>query len=207
MTEPDQATLWNERYRIDEYLYGTQPNAFLAREAHRLAPGSTILAIADGEGRNSVFLAEQGHRVVATDVSKQAIAKARRLAKERRVDVEHRLADLAGWDWPEEEFDAVVGIFIQFAGPELRTEMFDAFHRTLKPGGLLLLEGYRDKQLEFGTGGPRNIENLYTEGLLREAFGDWHIDLLTSYDAVIEEGAGHSGMSALIDLVARKTAP
>ena len=204
MAEPDQAAFWDERYATDEYLFGTAPNAFLAREVHRLAPGSKVLAIADGEGRNSVFLAQHGHRVIATDVSDQALEKARRLAERRGVAVEYRHVDLAGWEWPVDAFDAVVGIFMQFAGPELRDDIFEGIHRSLKPGGLLLLEGYRQEQLSFGTGGPPNLENLYTEESLRGAFAEWEIELLNTYDAQIEEGAGHSGMSALIDLIAQK---
>lgn len=204
MAEPDQAAFWNERYAADEYLFGTQPNAFLAREAHRLTPGSKVLAIADGEGRNSVFLAQHGHRVLATDVSEMALDKARNLAERRGVEVEYRQVDLAAWDWPEETFDAVVGIFIQFAGPALRREMFDGFRQALRPGGILLLHGYRKDQLDYGTGGPPTVENLYTEQSLLDAFADWDIEHIGSYDAEIEEGTGHSGMSALIDLIARK---
>ena len=204
MAEPDQAAFWDERYATDEYLFGTAPNAFLAREVHRLVPGSKVLAIADGEGRNSVFLAQHGHRVVATDVSERALDKARALAERRGVEVEYRRVDLAGWEWPESAFDAVVGIFIQFAGPELREQMFEGIHRSLKPGGLLLLEGYREEQLVYGTGGPPNIEKLYTEDGLRRAFSAWEIELLEAYDAEIDEGRGHSGKSALIDLIARK---
>ena len=204
MTKPDQAAFWDERYAPEEYLFGTRPNAFLAQEANRLAPGSKVLAIADGEGRNSVFLAQKGHSVVATDISQVAVDKARRLAKKRRVDVDFRLVDLTDWDWPEEAFDAVIAIFIQFAGPRLRNRMFDNLRRSLKPGGTLLLEGYREEQLGYGTGGPQAIENLYSEELLYVAFSDWDIELLASYDAEIEEGTGHSGKSALIDLVARK---
>ena len=204
MAEVDQAAFWDDRYAKGEYLFGTAPNAFLAREVHRLPPGSKVLAVADGEGRNSVFLAQHGHRVVATDVSERAIAKARALAERRGVEVEYRQANLAKWEWPVEAFDAVVGIFIQFAGPELRADIFSGIHRSLKPGGLLLLEGYREEQLAFATGGPPNIANLYTEDGLRRAFSDWEIELLDAYDAEIEEGTGHSGMSALIDLIARK---
>ena len=204
MADPAQAAFWDERYATDEYLFGTAPNAFLAREVHRLAPGSKVLAVADGEGRNSVFLAQHGHRVVATDVSERALEKARALAERRAVEVEYRQADLAEWEWPAEAFDAVVAIFIQFAGPELREHIFEGIDRSLKPGGLLLLEGYREEQLAYCTGGPSNIENLYTEASLRRAFTNWDIKLLESYDAEINEGQGHSGNSALIDLIARK---
>ena len=204
MAEPNQAEFWDERYAADEYLFGTAPNAFLAREVYRLSPGSKVLAVADGEGRNSVFLAQHGHRVVAIDVSGIALDKARALAKRRGVEVEYRQANLAEWEWPAEAFDAVVGIFIQFAGPELREDIFDGIHRSLKPGGVLLLEGYSEEQLAYGTGGPPNMENLYTETGLRRAFSTWHIELLDVYDAEIQEGTAHSGKSALIDLIARK---
>jgi len=204
MAKPDQAAFWDKRYSTDEYLFGTAPNAFLAREVKRLAPGAKILAVADGEGRNSVFLAEQGHRVLATDVSQTALDKARRLAEQRAVEVEYRQVDLAEWDWPEGAFDAVVGIFIQFAGPALREGIFAGIYRSLKSGGLLLLQGYREEQLAYGTGGPPNIENLYTVDGIRRAFSKWEIELLESYDGNVEEGSGHSGKSALIDLIARK---
>ncbi len=133
-----------------------------------------------------------------------AQAKAARLAAARGVSLDLQQVDLAAWDWPQGRFDIVAAIFIQFAGPELRTEIFENMKRALKPGGLVLLEGYRPEQIAYGTGGPRTPENLYTEPMLREAFADFEILELVAYDAAIEEGAGHSGQSALIDLVARK---
>jgi cyclopropane fatty-acyl-phospholipid synthase-like methyltransferase len=195
---------WDQRYARDDYLFGTRPNAFLARQAKRLVPGQRALAVADGEGRNGVWLAEQGLRVHAVDASPVALDKARRLAASRGVDVAFDLADLADWPWPEAAYDVVVAIFIQFAGPELRARHFAGMRRALVPGGLLLLEGYRPEQLAYGTGGPPAVENLYTEELLRQEFAGFTIEELASYDAVIEEGAAHNGMSALIDLVARK---
>jgi cyclopropane fatty-acyl-phospholipid synthase-like methyltransferase len=195
---------WDQRYARDDYLFGTRPNAFLARQARHLAPGQRALSVADGEGRNGVWLAEQGLRVHAVDASPVALDKARRLAASRGVDVVFELADLADWTWPEATYDVVTAIFIQFAGPELRARLFAGMRSALVPGGLLLLEGYRPEQLAYGTGGPPVAENLYTEELLRHAFAGLAIEELASYDAVIEEGSGHNGMSALIDLVARK---
>lgn len=196
--------MWNQRYAGEAYLFGERPNAFLAREAGRLARGARVLAVADGEGRNGVWLAEQGCSVLSLDASPVAQDKARRLAAARGVTLDFELADLTAWAWPEAAFDAIAAIFIQFAGPALRAELFAGMTRALKPGGVLLLEGYRPEQLAYGTGGPRIEENLYTEAMLREAFPGFEIELLAAYDAAIEEGAGHSGMSALIDLVARK---
>lgn len=197
-------SFWDERYQGEAYLFGEAPNAFLARQAERLRPGMSALAVADGEGRNGVWLAEQGLDVLSVDGSSVAQDKARRLAARRGVELALETADLATWAWPVERFDLVAAIFIQFAGPNLRTQLFKRMKSALKPAGLLLLEGYRPEQIAYGTGGPRAEENLYTEALLAEAFSDFEILSLQAYDATIEEGAGHSGPSALIDLVARR---
>ncbi|MFO1015103.1 MAG: class I SAM-dependent methyltransferase [Caulobacteraceae bacterium] len=195
---------WNARFAGDDYLFGEAPNAFLAAQAARLERGWSVLAVADGEGRNGVWLAQQGLDVLSVDSSTVAQEKGRRLARSRGVEMRVELADLAAWPFPKAQFDVVVAIFIQFAGPELRQHLFEEMKSALKPGGLLFLEGYRPEQLAYGTGGPRIAENLYTQAMLREAFADMEILDLEAYDAVIEEGAGHKGMSALIDLVARK---
>lgn len=205
---PEQAReFWDGRYGDEGYLFGEQPNAFLARQADRLRPGQTVLAVADGEGRNGVWLARQGLTVTTTDLSSRALAKARALAERHGVSIDARLADLETWDWPTEAFDVVVGVFIQFAPPHQRDRLFGQMKQALKPGGLLLLEGYRPEQLAYGTGGPGQVEILYTEPLLRAAFGDLEEISLLSYDAEIAEGSGHVGRSALIDLVARKPGP
>lgn len=195
---------WDERYAGDTFLFGEAPNAFLARQAPRLRAGQRALAVADGEGRNGVWLAGQGLSVHAVDGSGVAQAKARRLAAARGVHLDLELADLTAWSWPVAAYDVVAGIFIQFAGPAQRARMFAGMRDALKPGGLLLLEGYRPEQLAYGTGGPSAVENLYTEPLLRTAFAGFAIAELASYDAEITEGDAHRGPSALIDLVARK---
>lgn len=196
--------MWDRRYAGDDYVFGTAPNAFLASEADRLAAGTSALAVADGEGRNGVWLAERGLDVLSVDASAVALAKARRLAESRGVRISTELVDLTAWDWPAEAFDAVVAIFIQFVGPAGREAIFAGMRRALKPGGLLLLQGYRPEQLAYGTGGPKAIENLYTRDLLERAFGDFEILSLREHDDEVQEGSGHSGRSALIDLVARK---
>jgi SAM-dependent methyltransferase len=198
---------WNRRYAdVEGFLFGERPNAFLERQRPRLRPGMRTLAVADGEGRNGVWLAEQGLSVLSVDGSSVAQERARRLAAARGVRLELEEADLESWRWPEGGFDLVVAIFIQFAGPALRETIFAGMRRALRPGGLLLLEGYRPEQVAYGTGGPRTLSHLYTEPLLRGAFADLEILELAAYDAVIEEGERHRGMSALIDLVARKPA-
>lgn len=199
------ANRWNERYAREDFLFGTAPNAFLTAQKHRLPAAGTALAVADGEGRNGVWLAEQGLDVLAVDASDVGLAKSRRLAAERGVALAWECADLASWDFGHERFDVIAAIFIQFADPALRARMFAGMQAALKPGGVLLLEGYRPEQLAYGTGGPSEVANLYTEQLLRESFAELEIEHLAVYDAAIQEGAGHDGMSALIDLVARKS--
>ena len=204
--EADRADIarWDARYGTDDYVFGTEPNAFLAAQAYRLTPGMSVLAVADGEGRNGVWLAERGMDVLSVDASETGLEKARNLAAARGVRLHTERADLGDWDWGAERFDAVVAIFVQFADPVLRETMFAGMQRTLKPGGLLLLQGYRPEQLEYGTGGPSDVDKLYTAELLREAFAGMELLHLHEHDSVLAEGSGHAGMSALIDLVARK---
>jgi cyclopropane fatty-acyl-phospholipid synthase-like methyltransferase len=204
----DHEAFWSARYRDagDDYLFGTAPNRFLAAQAAHFGEGMRVLSVADGEGRNSVWLAEQGCAVTATEISPVALEKAAKLARGRHVAVDFVQADIFEWNWPNEAFDAVVGIFIQFAGPAEQPRQLAGMKQAVKPGGLLLLQGYTPKQLEYRTGGPSAVENLYTEALMRETFADWEIVLLHEHEDLIEEGCAHAGRSALIDLVARKPA-
>ncbi len=195
---------WNTRYATEEYVFGTAPNVFLASQTQHLKPGQTALAIADGEGRNGVWLAQQGLHVHAIDFSPAALAKAAKLAAERGVQVAFEQADVLNWSWPEAAYDIVVAIFIQFAPPPERERIIEGIRRTLKPGGTLILQGYTPKQIEFATGGPSNPANMYVETDLRRWFGDWQIQHLAEHESHISEGAHHHGMSALIDMVAVK---
>jgi SAM-dependent methyltransferase len=195
---------WQERFAQPGYRFGTAANAFLKAQTHLLRKGQSALAIADGEGRNGVFLAEQGLDVLSVDFSPLAQEKARKLAIERGVTLRIEQADIVNWSWPEAANDVVVAIFFQFAAPAERDKIFAGIKRTLKPGGLLLMEGYRPKQLDYKTGGPSKVENLYTREILETAFGDFTVVDIREYDTEIYEGDGHGGLSALIDLVATK---
>lgn len=159
--------MWNQRFASDEYLFGTEAAEFLKREAECIPARSRVLSVADGEGRNSVYLAGLGHDVTAMENAPNALAKARKLAADKGVSVTFREADIEHWDWQPEAFDAVAGIFIQFMGPEMRRKIFDGITRTLRPGGLFLLHGYTPKQLDYGTGGPKSEPALYTPERLR----------------------------------------
>jgi SAM-dependent methyltransferase len=193
---------WSARYAAAEgHLFGDAPNAFLARHAQLLQPGWRVLVPADGDGRNGIWLAEQGLDVVSTDFCPVAQAEARRWAAERGVAPCFELGDLTEYAWPEAAFDAIVVIFAQFLTPPERDTAFAGIARSLRPGGLLLMQGYRPEQLAYGTGGPKAAENLYTEAMLRGAFAGFGRVEIAHYDAVLEEGTGHHGMSALIDLI------
>ncbi|AHM04891.1 hypothetical protein roselon_02573 [Roseibacterium elongatum DSM 19469] len=196
-------TGWDARFDRDDYVYGTAPAGFLADRAHVLGPGRRVLCVADGEGRNSVHLAGLGHAVTAFDGSAVAVEKARNLAATRGVHVDFNVADIDAWDWSR-AFDAVVGIFIQFLGPPARDRMLADMARATRPGGLMLLHGYAPRQVGYGTGGPPDAANMYTAPQLQAAFDGWEILRLADYDAEIDEGIGHNGLSALVDLIARK---
>lgn len=197
-------SFWDDRYSRDDYLFGEAPNAFLAAQSHLLPKSGKVLSIADGEGRNGVWLAEQGLDVVSMDASPVGLDKAKKLAGKRGVLLKTYLLDISDYDWPSERFDVVAGIFFQFAGPDLRDTIFAGMVQTLKPGGLLILQGYGPRQLEYKTGGPGILENLYTEALLAEKFAALEILHLGEHDSDVAEGSAHVGLSHLVDLVARK---
>jgi len=201
----DAEKFWNERFDTSDFIFGTQPNKFLQQRSELyLTQPSQILCVADGEGRNSVWLAKQGHRVDAFDVSTVALTKAKKFALEEQVEVGFVHADCDSYFWPENTYDAVVAIFIQFADPELRARIFNNSLMSLKKGGILIVQGYTPKQLSYKTGGPSELSYLYTEELMRDLLADTHIIESVSYEEELQEGKRHSGMSALLGLVARK---
>lgn len=198
--------MWEDRFATPHYVYGTAPSRFLTSHEDYLYPGRTALAVADGEGRNSVFMAQKGLSVVALETAPSALAKARALAEMRGVQVTFRAEDVLSRDWETDAFDIVAGIFIQFADPADRSALFAGMGRAVVPGGRILLHGYTPEQIALGTGGPPCAENLYTEGMLRAAFDGWTVEVCRAYEAVLSEGTGHAGRSALIDFIARKPA-
>ena len=207
MNEPafdDPAGTWNKRFEGSGYLFGTEPNEYLRTHADRLRPGGRVLCVADGEGRNSVWLARRGMLVDAFDVAEVGVEKAKRLAAEAGVNVHFEVADCDGWPWPVAAYDAIVAIFIQFADPAMRERLFARIAAALAPGGMLVLQGYTPQQLEFKTGGPPILSHLYTADMLRTAFGGLEIIELDEYVADLSEGNHHVGRSALVGMLARK---
>ena len=199
--------MWEDRFKASEgYVFGKAPARFLVDHAAYLTPGASALSVADGEGRNSVFMAQKGMAVTALEFAPSAIARAEKLAAEKGVTVDFQTADVLTRDWETDAFDHVVAIFIQFTGPEGRNTIFDGMKQATKPGGLVMLHGYTPEQIAHGTGGPSNPANMYTEPLLQEAFAGWDILECRAYESVLNEGHGHKGRSALIDFIARKPA-
>lgn len=204
---PDQLTFeqarWDNRFRAADYIFGKEPNAFLKAQARRLPTRGSALSVADGEGRNGVWLAEQGLDVLTIDYSPAALAKAQALAAERGVRLRTEVTDVFAWPWPKSAFDVVAAIFI-FAAPAERPAFFVKLKGALKPGGLLLMQGYRPEQIKYRTGGPPDPERLLTRAILEQGFGDMAELDIREHDSTIREGSAHVGLSALIDLVARK---
>ena len=195
---------WETRYATPAYAFGKEPNYFLASCKAILPRSGRALAVADGEGRNGVWLAEQGLDVVSIDFSPSAQQKARALARERGVDVDFRQVDVHAWDYPDAAFDVIVEVFTQFSTPAERAVKWAAMRCALKSGGLLIVLGYTPKQLDYGTGGPKEIERLYTRSMLEQAFGDFRDVTFVEEEREIHEGTSHGGMSAMIGLTARK---
>ena len=199
------AKVWNEIFDKPEYIFGIEPNDYLVGKKEYFRPGQKVLMVADGEGRNSVWAAGLGLDVDAFDLSEKAVEKAKKLAAQKGVSVSYFVSGVDEWDWPEETYDVVVVIFVQFATPNMRTRLFANCVKTLKKGGMLILQGYSPKQLEYKTGGPPILDHLYTEKMLREYFSTMEIKELKECDAYISEGPRHTGMSGLIGMVAEKT--
>ena len=195
---------WNERYAARGYLFGETPNAYLVSKVNLLPAKGRALSVADGEGRNSTWLAALGLSVDAFDFSPVAIEKARALAEHRHLKVDYAVADALALTWPKAMYDVIVAIFIQFATAEERARLFSSIRDALKPGGVFVLQGYRTDQLKYRTGGPAEASQLYEPDQLRAELAGLDIVDMAVYDTEIYEGTGHRGMSALVGLTARK---
>jgi SAM-dependent methyltransferase len=195
---------WDGRFAAPEYVFGKQPNYFLASCKPLLPTSGRALSVADGEGRNGVWLAEQGLEVLSIDFSPAAQRKAQALAGERGVAIATECVDVHRWSYPAAAFDVVVEIFTQFSTPTERADKWAGMRRALKPGGLLVVMGYTPKQLAYGTGGPKELDQIYTRAMLSEAFAGFRDMRFVEEEREIHEGTSHGGMSAVIGLTARK---
>ena len=198
----DQRTPWDERYDTVDFVYGREPNAFLAEVSEQIPPGD-VLCLAEGEGRNAVFLARQGHRVVAVDSSVVGLAKAARLAEESGVRIETVTADLTEFAIDPGRWDAIVSIFCHLP-PQLRRALHRKVVEGLRPGGLFILEAYTPAQLALRTGGPPTEEMMMTLAGLREELAGLEFLHGREIERDVVEGRLHTGRGAVVQVVARK---
>ena len=193
---------WDDRYAANGWAFGTEPNDFLRQEAYRIPPGR-VLCLGEGEGRNSVFLAEQGYEVVGVDSSQVGMDKAQELANERGVFIETVVSSIEDFDLTEGEWQGIISVFFHLP-PELRKQVHQAVVRGLAPGGILILEAYTPKQLEFGTGGPPHRERLMTLAALEEELHGLDFLLAQELEREILEGRLHTGTGSVVQVVGRR---
>ncbi len=194
---------WDERYGTTRYYYGTEPNDFLRERFGLIRAGGDVLCLAEGEGRNAVFLAEQGFRAVAVDQSAVGLQKARDLAAERGVAIATVAADLAEYHIEPAHWDGIVSIWCHLPAP-LRAAVHRQVVPGLKPGGVFLLEAYTPEQLRYGTGGPKSADLMPTLAELRRELTGLEIVFAAERERVVREGEGHTGPSSVVQVAARR---
>jgi SAM-dependent methyltransferase len=195
---------WDQHYTAPGYKYGTAPNRYLVGQAHRLTPGSLVLLPGDGEGRNSVWLASQGHRVHAVDSSAVGLTKAQALAAERGVTIETTQADLAHWSPEPASCDAVVLVYLHLPA-DLRPRVLRQLALALKPRGLWLAEAFHPEQLGHTSGGPKDVSMLYTPELLAADTNEWLAhEHLWHGPTELDEGPGHQGLAHVTRHIAHR---
>ena len=193
---------WDHNFAVAGFKYGTAPNAFLVEQAHRLKPVGDVLVPGDGEGRNGVWLAQQGHRVTSMDGSSVGLQKAQALAAERNVTLETALGDLADWSPEPAAFDAVVLTFVHLP-PAIRADAHRRLAAGLRPGGVLVLEAFHPLQLDHRSGGPKDAAMLYTPETLRQDFSGLDELLAWSGEVTLDEGPGHQGLAHVTRWIGR----
>ena len=194
---------WDARYAETGWAFGTEPNDFLREQAHHLPTHGRVLCLAEGEGRNAVWLAQQGHRVTGVDTAAVGLAKAHALAAERGVTIETVVADLATFDPGTDAWDAIVSIFAHVPA-DVRRRMHAAIPRALRPGGVLLLEAYRPEQLQQGTGGPPDDARMLNLARLHDELVGLTVLLEREVTRDVIEGRYHTGRAHTVQLVARR---
>ncbi len=195
---------WDTRYDSEEYYYGTEPNDFLRQSVDSIPAGGAVLCLAEGEGRNAVFLASKGYSVTAVDGSSVGLDKLKRLAKERGVSVETQVVDLGDFEIKPKTWDAIIAIWCHVP-PGLRKSIHRASVMGLKPHGVFIHESYHPRQLHYKTGGPPTADLLLTADVLASELDGLRFEYLKEIDREVHEGKGHNGMSAVVQAIARKS--
>lgn len=196
------AGIWNARYARDGFVYGIEPNDFVASVAARIPPGP-VLCLAEGEGRNAVHLATLGHAVTAVDQSEVALSKAQKLAAGRGVTLETVVADLAEYRIAPGAWAGIVSVWAHLP-PPLRQRLHAQVVPGLPPGGVFILESYTPAQLAYDTGGPRSVDLLMTAAQLRDELAGLDFEILRELDRDVREGWKHTGRAAVVQVLARR---
>ena len=194
---------WNIRYSAEAYVYGTAPNDFLVTSIDHITAGGNVLCLAEGEGRNGVFLAKKGFRVTGVDASRVGLEKARRLAAANGVSLDLVVADLNDYRIAPGEWDAVVSIFCHLPTP-LRTRVYTDAVAGLKPGGVFIMEAYTPKQLLYKTGGPPTLDLLYDPDALCEELAELTLEVFQEVEREVREGQLHRGHAAVLQVIGKK---
>ncbi|WP_299413797.1 class I SAM-dependent methyltransferase [Acaryochloris sp. IP29b_bin.148] len=195
--------MWNQRYADDAYIYGTDPNSFLAEHAHILI--DPVLSLAEGEGRNAVFLASRGLNVYGVDGSEVGLAKAQKLAQSQGVEIQTEVADLGLFKPPAHHYGSVVSISAHLPSP-IRNRLYPLVERCLKPNGIILLEAYSENQMTRDTGGPKDLDMLMTCAKVEHEFPHCEPILIRELEREVREGKYHTGMASVVQFIARKKA-
>ncbi len=194
--------MWDETYNTDTYVYGKSPNGFLVEQAECLPKGK-VLCLADGEGRNSVYLASLGYQVTAVDLSLVGLNKARDLAKEEAVEIEFIHADLADFDLGTQQWEAIVSIFCHLPS-HIRQPLNQKIVNALKPDGIYLVEGYTHQQLNYNTGGPKDEDMMLSAGILSNELSELSPMFIEEKERHIIEGVKHTGSGHVVQAVFKK---
>jgi hypothetical protein len=195
---------WNTRFQAESYVYGKEPNVFLSEMQKKLNLSGDALAIAEGEGRNAVFLAEQGMNVTAWDYAESGLTKTKRLAEERDVEVQTKLIDLKNAIWEKNQWDELICIFGHFP-TELRLKTLQGVKEAVKSGGYYITEVYSLHQIPYNSGGPREVDFLYRPEEFLQTFADWRIVHFFMGEVVRHEGELHNGLAHVIQFAAQKS--
>ena len=193
--------MWNERYASNEFAYGTEPNSFLVQNATLLT--SPVLSLAEGEGRNAVFLASLGLDVLGVDGSDVGLAKAQKLAASRGLGIRTEVADLASYEPPDNHYGSVISISAHLPSHS-RNTLYPLIERSLKPGGVILLEAYAKSQISRNTGGPKDPDMLVDLAELEQQFPNCEPILAQEIEREVLEGKFHTGLAYVVQFIARK---
>jgi len=203
MSQSIPKTFWDERFDSKEYYYGKQPNDFLKAHAHYFPEGGHILSLGEGEGRNAVYLAKKHFNVTALDSAKTGLDKTKKLAKEKNVQVHLLLENLKNYAFEKDKWDGVLNIFCHLPA-KIRKKIHENLPATLKKDGVFLMEAYTPEQINYGTGGPKNVELLYDPETIKDELKGLELIHFKVVEREIREGIGHTGLSSVLQVIAKK---